>query len=335
MRPPWTWPRRPLTMPPPREVDSDGRLCLVHLVRPVHGLESLREFSAAVRRHPAGIEHELVVAMKGFASAAQAQPYLEEIADLEPNILYFVDRGMDLGVYFAVAARLRRTRYCFLNCHARPLVDGWLDKLDAALAGPDVGMVGASGSWASFHSWMTYSMGLPSAYRSLLPPVEIARRELLAIEQEGASTAPRWGGNALLTRVGALGRLPEELLGFEPFPTFHLRPNAFMITHETLRALRLFTVRTKMHTYVLESGQENLTQQVENLGLAVLVVDREGALYAPRQWDLSRTFWQGDQERLLIADNQTRNYANGDAARRELLSAYAWGPNANPYQSGS
>ena len=93
----------------------------------------------ALRAHPPGVACELVLAMKGFTSPAAGRPYLDEVADLAPETLFFADRGFDLGVYFAAAARLRRDRYCFVNSFSRPLVDGWLAKLDAALVRPGVG----------------------------------------------------------------------------------------------------------------------------------------------------------------------------------------------------
>ena len=331
MRAPWAWNRRPLSLPSfSGETGSCARPCLVHLVRKANGLLALRGFAQALRSNPPGIDYELVLAMKGFADAADAAPYLDEVADLAPVSLFFADRGFDLGVYFAVAARLRRERYCFVNSNGRPLVRGWLAKLDAALDRPGVGQVGATGSWASQHSWLRYSMGLPSVYRGLMPPRKVARELLMAIELEHRSLERRSAIDTFWARARTLLQLPEELLSFKPFPTRHLRPNTFMITHATLAELQLFVVRNKMDTYVLESAPSSITRQLEQLGLSSLVVDRDGAVYEPEEWDRSRTLWQGDQERLLVADNQTAYYTDGDFARRRMLSTFAWGPRADP-----
>jgi hypothetical protein len=271
----------------------------------------------------------LVLAMKGFASPAHARPYLREVADLEPKTLFFPDRGFDQGVYLAAAARLRRDRYCFVNSHGRPRVDGWLAKLDAVLGRPGVGMVSPTGHWASAHSWLMYSMGLSSAYRGLMPPREVARERFLAIELEQKGVGSRSTADRLRARLTSLRDLPEGLVGFEPFPARNLRPNAFMITHATLREMRLFVVRSKLDTYVLEGSRASYTRQVEEMGLSPLVVDSAGAAYGPEEWDRSRTFWQGNQEGLLVADNQTLAYTHGDFASRRLLSTFAWGPSAN------
>jgi hypothetical protein len=232
-------------------------------------------------------------------------------------------------VYFAVAAHLRRGRYCFVNSYCRPLADGWLAKLDAALARPGVGQVGASGSWASMYSWASYSLGLPSVYAGLMPPRPVVREQLKAIGLE------RTGGrasrsNTVRVRLRSLPRIPRELTEFEPFPVAHLRSNAFMIEHELLRELRLPRVRDKMDTHVLESGVGSVTCQLGGLGLSSLVVDRDGGVFEPGEWHLSRTFWQGEQEGLLVADNQSECYAVGGFERRRVLSCLAWGLQADP-----
>jgi len=49
--------------------------------------------------------------------------------------------------------------------------------------------------------------------------------------------------------------------------------------------------------------------------------------------DRSRTLWQGDQEGLLVADNQTLHYTHGDFELRHLLSTLAWGICADPEPS--
>ena len=44
----------------------------------------------------------------------------------------------------------------------------------------------------------------------------------------------------------------------------------------------------------------------------------------------SETFWQGEQDNLLVADNQTESYQRGDPGRRYALSTFAWGERAKP-----
>jgi hypothetical protein len=310
-------------------MDTGGGPCLVYLARAANDPDLVRAFAENLRRLPAGTDYELVLAMKGF-SVVEAERQLRDLADVNPAGIIFADEGLDLGVYFGVAAQLQRERYCFLNSYGAPLVEGWLEKLDAALKLPGVGMVGATGSWASIPSWLAYSRHLPSAYRGLLPEPRVARQLRLAIELEHAGTDKRAAADALRTRLRALRELPDQITHLQRFPAHHLRTNAFMITHDLLQRLRLHVVHSKTDAYLLESGRNSLTRQVQRLGLATVVVDRAGAVYDHEYWDRSQTLWQGDQEGLLVADNQTLAYERGGAERRRFLSAYAWGQRANP-----
>jgi hypothetical protein len=303
-----------------------GGPCLIHLVRAANGPEPPRAFASALRTHPPGVDCELVLALKGFKSPEAARPYVEELAFLEPNTLFFSDAGLDLDVYLAAADRLRRSRYCFLNSYSLPRVDDWLGKLDRALAQPGAGLVGATGSWTSTRSWIAYSLRLPSAYRGHLPPPRDVRRQLLALIPEQAARGRRTALESLGARASTLRLLAAQ----ESFPAHHLRTNAFMISHSTLRRLHVHSSAGKLDTLKLENSRRGITRQVQSLGLRTLVVDSEGEVFDHDRWDRSRTFCQEDQEGLLVADNRTLMYERGDRALRRTLSVLNWGPSAQP-----
>jgi hypothetical protein len=102
-----------------------------------------------------------------------------------------------------------------------------------------------------------------------------------------------------------------------------------MIETTTLAQLRAGPLESKIATYRLESGTASITAQVQRLGLRTLVVDRHGRQFEPGDWPASRTFWQGGQENLMIADKQTGHYAEVDDAGREVLAGFAWGERAD------
>jgi hypothetical protein len=319
---------------PAARPDSASRPCVVHLVRAANGEEPFRAFVQALRNHPPGTDFDLVLAMKGFHGRGDARPYLDFAADLSPEALFFPDEGLDLGVYFGAAAALRRDRYCFLNSYSEPLVAGWLEKLDAALGEPGVGLAGATGSWASTRSWTAHVLRLPSAYRGVLPEPRLAMEQFMAMELDRMGMEPAAAQRSALAttraRIETLAEIPRQTLPYERFPAYHIRTNAFMVTHATLAELHLRPVREKHEAYLLENGRSSITRQVQRKGLRTLVVDRKGDVYDREQWPASRTFWQGDQEGLLVRDNQTRCYADADADRRRLLSGFAWGREADP-----
>ncbi len=244
----------------------------------------------------------------------------------------------DLAAYAQVVERLEHDRLCFLNSYSTILAADWLAKLDHALNQPQVGLVGATGSWASLNSWVKYTLFLPTPYRGVLPGRRVAKEQFLAIgaERNGA-VEPTDGESPSCPRApslpdrlrGIFPAVPEQLIRFGGFPAHHLRTNAFMLERATFTSLRMGRITRKMDAYSLESGRNNITRQIQRRGLRALVVARDGGLYDHEQWPRSRTLWLSDQEGLLVADNQTHLYSNGPPERRRLLSAFAWGRQAD------
>jgi hypothetical protein len=332
---------------------------VVHLVWGPLGVEPLRAFLRSYHAHDAGAPHELVVVFNGVprgdadragASApARAdltggietpgrEAFLAELEDTPHRLIELERPVQDLAAYALLFERLEHSRLCFLNSYSEILSADWLAKLDHALDQPQAGLVGATGSWASVHSGVLHALFLPNQYRGVLPPKKVAREQFREIELErngrGRQTdrePPRRSlARAVLATLKTFPAMPEQLLRFESFPAHHLRTNAFMAERSILQNLRLGRIERKMDAYLLENGRNSFTRQVQRMGLRTLVVARDGSLYDQERWPLSRTFWQCDQEGLLIADNQTRSYANGGIDRRRLLSAFAWGEQADP-----
>jgi hypothetical protein len=317
-------------------------IAVVHLVWGPLGTIPLREFLASYRRHPAGVPHELVVIFNNVPE--RLRPELEaELRDVEHRLLSTPEPVQDLDAYAHAAVRLEHERLCFLNSYSSILAPDWLAMLDHALDQPRAGLVGATGSWASIHSAVLNAFMLPNPYRRAVPKRSVAREQMRAIELEldavrtlGGAAAlppelpPRTLSGSVVSTLKSFGPMPEQLVRFAPFPAYHVRTNAFMLDRSTFAALRMRPLVRKMDAYLLESGRASFTSQVRAMGLRTLVVASDGSFYDHDRWPASRTFWQDDQQGLLVADNQTRAYANGGFDRRRLLSAFAWGPEADP-----
>ena len=125
-------------------------------------------------------------------------------------------------------------------------------------------------------------------------------------------------------RLRAAWHLAAAKRHFPPFPNPHLRTNAFLLERELLLSLRPGPLRTKRDCHLFESGKHSLTRQITARGLAAVVVGRDGRAYLPPEWPASETFRQGEQRNLLIADNRTRQYSEGDEELRRELAAIAW-----------
>ena len=98
-----------------------------------------------------------------------------------------------------------------------------------------------------------------------------------------------------------------------------------MVDADAVATLLDMPLQTKLDTYRAESGVDSLSARVERSGRRLLVVDRDGRAYGCSDWPESQTFWQAEQERLLIADNQTMNYLRSDLEQQTVLSRFAWG----------
>jgi hypothetical protein len=312
-------------------VKKGSSTAVLHLVWGPLGSEPLREFLRSYHSHEAGVSHELVVVFNGVGHAGRdMQTRGALLAELQgtPHRLLELERPvLDLVAYSQAAAMLDHERLCLLNSHSRLCADGWLAALDRALQGRGVGIVGASGSWASMHSYALHHLGLPSPYRRVWPDRVATARAFEGLEVERTGTRPAGG---LLGRVHTARALAGMTIGFSSFPAPHLRTNALMVDRLLLRRVLSAGARRKVDTHRLESGRQGITRQVQRAGLRTLVVDRSGRSFEPPDWPASETFWQGDQRGLLVSDNQTDTYGRGDDARRRLLSHYAWGDRAAP-----
>ncbi len=96
-----------------------------------------------------------------------------------------------------------------------------------------------------------------------------------------------------------------------------------------MQRIRQGIISRKTHAYKFENGKNGLTRQVVRMGLQALVVGKDGRAYETDYWHLSGTFRQGNQENLLIADNQTDAYALADQITKHMLTKRSWGEGAN------
>jgi hypothetical protein len=307
-------------------MSARNRTAVVHLVRQANGIAPFERFLRSYEELPAGLEHELVLAFKGFDGAAAQAPYRERAAAHAPSSIELPDDGTDITVYLAAAATLEHERVCFLNSFSEIVAPGWLGLLDGALAAPDTGAAGATGSWSSQMSYELFQLGAPSAYRGVVRSRREAREvmhELAGVPLAGAARS--WAYTLLM----ALRR--SRAMGLFPVP--HLRTNAFLIDRALLASLRTGRAASKLEAYALESGRASLTTQLRARGLTSVVVDRAGVARGPDDWPSADVYAQAAQEDLLVADNQTRLYGAATTRQREVLSALSWGRRARPAPS--
>lgn len=268
------------------------QICAIHIAFRHYGVAPFERFIRSYRRFAAGIGHELVIALKGFTDRADAEPFLKHAEGLDFVPLFVPNLGFDLGTYFHVYPQRPATRFCFLNSNAEILATDWLLKLSAGLDVDGMGLVGATGSYESLASDCLRTTDAPFSLRHNPLRAWIAYRRLLR--------------------------------NYPPFPNPHIRTNAFLIRHETLDRLAPLIVQNKSDAWRFENGRTSLTAQVTDQGLGIAIVDSAGVVHPPEAWATSATFRSGDQTRLLVADNQTRAFAEANAEGRLSLSTMTW-----------
>lgn len=301
----------------------ESELGVVHLVRRANGMPPFVAFLDSYRRYAAGVPHELVLVFKGFAATEETEPYATLARELPMRSLMVKDEGYDLGSYFAAARQLPHDRFCFLNSFSVVVADGWLALLSAALDDPGIGLAGVSGSWASVASRVHWELWRRGAYAKIFDKHQEFPERLL---DTFAAFDPPAGFSRRTHRLRTLARI---LVGYPRFPAHHLRTNGFAVDRETISGLRADKPADKIDAHLLESGRRSITRQIEQMHLHVVVAGRDGNYNRPSEWASSGTFWQGEQENLLIADNQTENYDRADPGVRLALSRWAWGSDAD------
>ena len=261
---------------------------LVHLVWAPLGLRPLRDFLNSYHAHPAEAEHELVIVLNGAGPAGDSfrEILLAELEWTEHSLIELECPALDLAAYGHAACQLAHENLCFLNSYSVILADGWLSRLADALREPDVGLVGASASWESQAEWIRG--------RARYWPQQIAR-------------------------------LRRARRDYPRFPNPHIRTSAFMINRHALLEMGLEQAVDKHATYLLESGRRSITRRIQERGMRTVVVGRNGRAYDVEEWPASRTFRSGEQENLLVADNQTQDYQLSSARRRRRLAWDSWG----------
>jgi hypothetical protein len=306
-------------------------IAVIHLVWGPLGPAPLREFLRTYHAHEAGAPHELVILLNGVPAdgedAVAREALMVELRQTPHRLIELERPVLDLVAYEQAAAMVEHEYMCMLNSHSRLLCAGWLAAFEQALRRPKIGLVGATGSWASMRSYALRTLGLPSAYREVWPDRRRTFAEFQRLELERTGAPPPRGA---LARLHTARALSDMAIGFPRFPAPHIRTNAFMAQRTLLRAALSESLRRKVNAHRLESGHRSITVQIEQTGLRALVVDREGRAFESLEWPESETFWQGDQRGLLVADNQTETYQSADATRRRLLAQYAWGQRAAP-----
>jgi len=274
-----------------------SEICLLYLVWIPLGLEPVKKFLASYLSYDHGVGHKLLIVFNGHSDALQLTEYQSLVENIPHEEIIIPHSGFDIESYRIAGSQQASKFICFLNSYSEILMPGWLALMQHHLSRPGVGAVGASGNLISWHTSLVTDWEQDKTHTKYSGPV---------------------GGIRLRLRRALYRAM------FPPFPNPHLRTNAFLIPRDVFLSLRYWPRFGKLDTYRFESGRTGMTRQIQAKGLKVLVVGKDGRGYPPEEWAESHTFWQENQENLLVADNQTRRFAAADEVTRRGLTRIAW-----------
>jgi hypothetical protein len=271
-------------------------ICVVHLVRAKNGIQPFRNFLESYLKYDSGADHDLLIIFKGFIGTNGTGQYTQLLKEISFKAIHMHDFGFDIRSFFLAVNKINKKYFCFLNSFSTIRGREWLSKLNRNLTQNGIGLVGATGSYESHYS-------------------------NFLIEQKSIGFAKTQLARRL---VHFFAKMKYEYY-FDPFPNYHIRTNGFMISQDVMRKIRHGIILSKMDAHRFESGKRSLTKQVLQMNLGVRVIGKNGEDYRMEDWCRSDTFRQGDQNNLLIADNQTNAYLDAGADLKRKLSGYAWG----------
>ncbi|MFT6556173.1 hypothetical protein [Sneathiella sp.] len=124
--------------------------------------------------------------------------------------------------------------------------------------------------------------------------------------------------------VGATGSWESSSETDPPFPNPHIRTNAFLIPAAIMAEVTFIDVYDKDTARAVESGVDGLSRQVKGMGKKLYLADNKGGIWAEEDWPKSGIYRSKRQEGLLVRDNRTQAYEQGDNWTKEYLHDLAW-----------
>jgi hypothetical protein len=94
-------------------------------------------------------QHQLYVLYKGFQSETELEQAIALFSAADARSIKLADLGLDIGAYLTAVNEIGEGEICFLNTHSEILAPRWLEKLALHIRRPEVGLVGATGSFES------------------------------------------------------------------------------------------------------------------------------------------------------------------------------------------
>ena len=289
-------------------------ISVVYLARGIgYGLNEIEKFLESYKNHSAGIEHELIIAAKGWERKEEQYKKLLELAkENNADVIDLMDDGFDLWAYFRISQILNSKYVFFINTSSVILKDNWLLKFyNAFKSNSNLKLAGATGS-----SELTSN------------PVASIRHEYWGSRERNLKNKLIVASKVLFYKLFIDFKLVmARKLRPIKFPNYHIRTNGFFLELEMFLDFmsQKKLPKNKNHAYELESGHNGLTKFIMDKGYDVSVVGDDGIAYKPEDWKNSKTSVNPDLSNLILSDNHTRLFENWDLETKQNYEKKVWG----------
>lgn len=285
-----------------------NKIAVIYLSYIPYGTNYLELFLDSYKNNIAGIEHDLIIVFNGYVNEDEITPFLFLLAN--SSIEYHIQKTTskyDIDVYYYITNKYNNYLYfLYLNTYSNILHKNWLLYFYNNINQNNVGCVSATGAWGDFDHRMEYNKSI---------------KQLLSFN----------------INIKSLKKVIYFRFNFYPTVGIHLRTNAFIIQREIFLNIKRPKVKPyflsfflglnkkKLRSFCFEHGDNSFTKQLIKKGYKIKIINKLGLAYDIENWAKSNIFWNGDQENLLIQDNQTSKYSNASLENQKKMRFTAWG----------
>lgn len=276
-------------------------VAIIHLVWVPLGIGLFEKFINSFSACDPLEDSELIIVFAGVENRQEITPFIELKNNMNIAFEFYIrNQGQDLETYFWIANKIGHPVLLFFNSYStlnsKKCLNIFVDNFKG-----NMGMLSATASNQSHYS---------SVFANHTFKYEFDK-----------SIGQNFKKLKLLTKNLLYWRLL-----FTPYPNPHLRTNGFMIRRDVMLQLKIrLPIKNKFAAYLIESGKNSITNQILKMGLEVGMVGKSGNCYRIADWPTSHIFWKGNQEDLLVSDNQTNIYSGASQKEKSRLKFLAWG----------
>ena len=249
-------------------------------------IKSLKTFLVNFKKNKPGYPHELFICFKLLKESERKK---REKLIKKYNIFYDEEQINDheWGTLKRLCMSKKNRKIFWMNDHSYPVKKNWLKKI-MNYDNKNI-FIGTSGSFSSHYSNSFYRHKNDSYLKAII-------------------------------------KIIFFLFSVPSFPNPHIRTTGFLInSNDFIEFMKFKWVRTKLQSFLIESGNYSLTNFFKKKNYDIFVVNKEGKKFDLNSMKKSFTFAYGKQDKFLISDNQIRTYSKLSANKKIKRAKHVWG----------